>query len=71
MKNKAGINILISIIVAVIVAVSTVYTTFATKNDVQAMVEEKHKSVKFMLDQVLRKLDTIDKRVWELQKETR
>lgn len=67
-RQKPFLDILISVIVAVIVAVSTVYTTFATKKDVETMVHEKHNTVQFMLGQVLLKLDQIDQRVWELQK---
>ena len=63
------LQFLLSVLVAVIVAVSTVYATFATKTEVQSMVNTKHENVMFTLREILVKIETIDDRLWELQKD--
>ena len=69
MKTSPWINIIISVVIGVIVGMSTLYATFATKKEVRVMVNDKHKSVMFILQGMSGTLKEIDKKLWELQKE--
>jgi len=68
-QSGGSMQIVISLIVGAMVGVSTLYATFATKTEVEKMVQVKHDSVMFTLKEILVKIETVDQRLWDLQKD--
>ena len=69
MKYFNSLNPILNMIAAVIIAVSYVYTTFATKKDVEKYVDQRHNNAISILQDIQSKVRSIDQRVWELSKE--
>lgn len=66
MIKTAVIQSIVTIITAIVMCVSYVYTTFATKIEVEKKVEMGSESTLLLLREINKKLEVLDKRLWEM-----